>query len=202
MNLSESYKRRLQELSGIFSEKFSVVQNTLEISEPYDSIQKINVSGRDVYVLFGNVDYYKNKESIKAIKRKSNEINLDHQSYKNFLKEFGKRFYSIPELSNSDLIVSIETTSPVTKEMAESVGKPFIESGFVKKDPSFKIKDIDLKDRLGIKDLFNVGFEISEGKKICVMDDFVTTGTSLKNAFDKLPIDMNVVGVCLFKLNS
>lgn len=202
MNLSESYKRRLQELSGIFSEKFSVVQNTLEISKPYDSIQKINVSGIDIYVLFGNVDYYKNKESIKAIKRKSSEINLDHHSYRDFLKEFGKRFYSIPELSNSELMVSIETTSPVTKEMAESVGKPFIENGFKKQDPSFKMKDVDLKDRLGVNDLFNIGFEIPERKKMCVVDDFITTGTSFRNAFDKLPIDMNVVGVCLFKLNS
>jgi len=58
------------------------------------------------------------------------------------------------------------------------------------------------KDRSNIKDLFNIGFDIPEGKKICVMDDFITTGTSFKNAFDKLPADMNVIGVCLFKLDS
>lgn len=183
-------------------ERFSVIQNTLEISEPYDNIQKINVSGIDVYVLFGNVDYYQNKESIKAIKRKSNEINLDHQSYKNFLEEFKRRFYSIGELKDSDLIVSIETTSPVTKEMSESVNIPFIESGFKKQNPLFKMKDIDLKDRPSVTDLFSIGFDIPQGKKICVMDDFITTGTSFKNAFDKLPKDADVVGVCLFKLDS
>jgi len=186
----------------ILKENFNVVNNTLEISEPYDKIQKIVIEGKVVYVLFGNVDYYKNKESIKAIKRKSNEINLDHQSYRNFLEEFKRRFYNIPELSNSDLVVSIETTSPVTKEMAESINIPFVESGFKKQNPSFKMKDVDLKDRANVKDLFNIGFEIPIGKKICVMDDFITTGTSFKNAFDKLPVDINTIGVCLFKLDS
>lgn len=186
----------------VLRESFNVTNNTLEISEPYDTIQKIVIEGKVIYVLFGNVDYYKNKESIKAIKRKSNEINLDHQSYRNFLEEFKRRFYSISELKDSDLVVSIETTSPVTKEMAESINIPFMESGFKKQNPSFKMKDVDLKDRPNVKDLFNIGFDISQGKKICVMDDFVTTGTSFKNAFDKLPADMNVVGVCLFKLDS
>jgi hypothetical protein len=201
MNLSESYKNRLLELSGL-KEEFNVINNTLEISEPYDKIQKINISGRVVYVLFGDVDYYKNKESIKAIKRKSNEINLNHESYINFLQEFKKRFYSINELRDSDLIVSIETTSPVTKEMAESINIPFSENGFKKQDPSFKMKDVDLKDRANIKGLFNISFQIPVDKKICVMDDFITTGTSFKNAFDKLTTDTNVIGVCLFKLNS
>ncbi len=186
----------------VLRESFNVINNTLEISEPYDTIQKIVIEGKVIYVLFGNVDYYKNKESIKAIKRKSNEINLDHQSYRNFLEEFKRRFYSISELKDSDLVVSIETTSPVTKEMAESINIPFMESGFKKQNPSFKMKDVDLKDRPNVKDLFNIGFDIPQGKKICVMDDFVTTGTSFKNAFDKLPADMNVVGVCLFKLDS
>jgi len=186
----------------VLKENFNVVDNTLEISEPYDTVQKIVIGGKTIYVLFGNVDYYQNKESIKAIKRKSNELNLDHQSYRNFIEEFKRRFYNIPELSDSDLVVSIETTSPVTKEMAESINIPFVESGFKKQDPSFKMKDVDLKDRSNIKDLFNIGFDIPQGKKICVMDDFITTGTSFKNAFDKLPADMNVIGVCLFKLDS
>jgi glutamine phosphoribosylpyrophosphate amidotransferase len=201
MNLTEAYKNRLLKLSGL-KEEFNVINNTLEISEPYDKIQKININGRVVYVLFGDVDYYNNKESIKAIKRKSNEINLNHESYINFLQEFKKRFYSINELKDSDLIVSIETTSPVTKEMAESINIPFSENGFKKQDPSFKMKDVDLKDRANIKGLFNISFQIPVGKKICVMDDFITTGTSFKNAFDKLPTDTNVIGVCLFKLNS
>jgi adenine/guanine phosphoribosyltransferase-like PRPP-binding protein len=183
-------------------ERFILVQNTLEISEPYDKIQTINIDGRTIYVLFGNVDYYQNRESILALKRKSNELNLDHQSYRNFLEEFKKRFYSISELSDSDLVVSIETTSPVTKEMAESINIPFVESGFKKQNSSFKMRSVLPKDRPNIKDLFNIGFDIPEGKKICVMDDFITTGTSFKNAFDKLPADMNVVGVCLFKLDS
>jgi orotate phosphoribosyltransferase-like protein len=202
MNLTESYKRRLQELSGIIPEKFNVIQNTLEISEPYDKIQKTKIGKRDVYILFGNVDYYQNKESIKAIKRKSSEINLDHKSYQEFLQEFKRRFNEIEELKASELVVSIDTTSPVTKEMAESVGIPFIESGFKKLDPSLKMKDIELKDRLGIKGMFSRNFELPAGKTICVMDDFITTGTSMKNAFDMLSEDVNAVGVCLFKLNS
>ena len=186
----------------VLKENFNVINNVLEISEPYDQIQKTTIDGKVVYVLFGNVDYYKNKESIKAIKRKSSEINLDHKSYSDFLTEFKRRFYSIGELKNSDLIVSIDTTSPVTKEMAESIDMPFIESGFKKQDPLFKMKDIELKDRSSVSNLFNMDFELPADKKICVMDDFITTGSSFKNAFDKLPKDQDVIGVCLFKLNS
>lgn len=52
MNLSESYKNRLQELSGIISEKFNVIQNTLEITEPYDNIFKEENHSED-YVYHG-----------------------------------------------------------------------------------------------------------------------------------------------------
>ena len=58
---------------------------------------------------------------------------LDHKAYKMFLQEFETRFSSIPELSQSNVIVSVETTSPVTREMASVIHKPFIENGFNKK---------------------------------------------------------------------
>lgn len=185
----------------VLSEKFTIVHNTLEISEPYDNIEVINIGNKKVYVLFGNVDYYKNKESILAIKRRSNELNLDHKSYINFLHEFHKRFYKISESKRTDFVVSIETTSPVTTEMASVLQIPFIKNGFKKNNPSFKMKDVDLKDRSNVKDLFRVDFQLENKKTICVLDDFITSGSSFKNAFDKLPDSIESFGVCLFKLN-
>jgi hypothetical protein len=202
MNLSESYKKRLQELGGIVSEKFNVVQNTLEITPPYDTVQKMTVGNKTIYILFGNVDYYQNKQSILAMKRKPSELKLDHESYLGFLLEFKRRFESIVELKNANLVVSIETTSPVTREMAKTLDVPFMESGFKKNDPLFKMKDVDLKDRSSITGVFQRNFELPEGNIVCVMDDFITTGTSFKNAFDMLPDNTKTVGVCLFKLDS
>lgn len=201
MNLTESYKKRLLKLSGL-KEEFNVINNTLEISEPYDKVQKININGKIVYILFGNVDYYNNKQSILAIKRKSDELKLDHKSYKVFLKEFETRFNLIPELSQSNVIISVETTSPVTREMASVIHKPFIENGFNKNNPAFKMKDVDISNRNNVQDLFTLNAELGEHKIICILDDFLTSGTTFKNAFDKTPDGIQSVGVCLFKLNS
>jgi len=186
----------------IINENFNVTNNTLEITEPYDKIQVIEISGRPVYVLFGNVDYYNNRESILAIKRKSEELKLDHKAYKMFLQEFQMRFNSIPELSSSEVIVSVETTSPVTEEMASVIDKPFIKNGFKKLDPSFKMRSLQIADRDKISDLFHLDVDLTGTNVVCVMDDFITSGSTFKNAFDKLPADMKAVGVCLFKLNS
>ena len=202
MNLSESYKKRLNKLAGLVNEEFSIVQNTLEITEPYDNIQKIIIGNRDIYILFGNVEYYKNKESILAIKRKSEKLQLNHQAYANFLKEFARRFNSINESRKADMVISIETTSPVTSEMASVLQIPYIKNGFKKINSLFKMKDVDVQDRENIKDLFNIDFQLDDSKVICVMDDFLTSGNTFKNAFDKLPDNVNAFGICLFKLNS
>lgn len=202
MNLSESYKKRLQELSGVISEKISVDHDRVVISEPYAGVQKFQIGNRTIYIIFGNVDYYLNKQSILAIKRKPSEFSLDTDSYKDFLDEFKKRFYSIPELAESDMIVSVETTSPVTKEMASMIDIPFTDSGFKKINPALKMKDIDLKDRAAVKNLFRMEFNLPENGVICVMDDFITTGTTFKNAFDMIPENIKAVGICLFKLDS
>lgn len=187
---------------SFIGEKFNVIQNTLEITEPYDDIQKITIGDKDVYILFGDVDYYSNKQSILAIKRKPSELKLNHESYYNFLEEFKKRFYSIDKLRNNELVVSVETTCPITTEMSKLIDIPFIKDGFKKTIPSFKMKDVDLPDRASIKDLFDLNFNLDRYNKICIIDDFMTTGTTFKNAFDKLPKGINSVGVCLFRLMS
>lgn len=201
MNLSESYKQRLKELAGM-AENFNIIQNTLEISEPYADVEKIIIGDKIVYILFGDVDYYQNRESILAIKRKSNELNLDHKSYQNFLSEFHRRFKSIRDLSESDLVISVETTSPVTEEMGNALQIPFVKNGFKKLDSSFKMRSVAMQDRGNIKDLFSFDLPLNDKKRICVMDDFITTGTTFKNAFDKIPPGIISVGVCLFKLKS
>ena len=183
------------------NEKFNIIQNTLNITEPYDGIQKFNINGKNVYALFGNVDYYKNKESILAIKRKSQELKLDHNNYANFISEFSKRFNSIPELKESTIIASIDSTTPVTDEMASSIGKPYEKNGFKKIDDTFKMRSIPIDKRGEISNIFNMNFNINNDT-ICILDDFITTGSSFKNAFNIIPNNINSVGVCLFKLES
>ena len=182
------------------NEKFNVIQNTLDITEPYDSIKSFNINGKKVYALFGDVNYYENRESILAIKRKSNELELNHDSYREILKEFKKRFYSIPELKDSTIIVSIETTSPVTDEIGNLLGKPYEKHGFKKLDSTFKMRDIPLNKSGEIRNLFNINFNINNDV-ICILDDFITTGSSFKNAFEIIPTEIDSVGVCLFKLD-
>ena len=190
-------------IRGILSEEFKLSGKELTLSEPYDTIKTIKIGNRVVYVIFGDIDYYKNKQAILAIKRKSNELILDGRSYADFLKEFRKRFYSVSNLSDSDLIVSVETTCPVTTEMAGILQIPFIKNGFKKIDPSFKMIDInDFGQRMSISNLFNLDFEFNENDTICILDDFTTSGSTFKNAFEKLPNSVKAFGVCLFKLNS
>jgi len=182
-------------------EKFIINNNSIKIQKPFDDIEVININGKNIYVLFGDVDYYENKEAILAIKGKSNSLILNNQSYKKFLNEFKSRFNNIEELKNSDLLISIETTSNINDDLINTINKPHIENGFKKKDPSFKMKDINKNDRSNLKDLFDINFKI-DNRDMCVIDDFITTGTTFKNSFDLLPGSTNVCGVCLFKLVS
>ena len=68
-------------------EQFEIKQNVLDIKEPFDSMKTIKIDNRNVYVLFGDVDYYENKESILALKRKSNTVSINHDNYNHFLLE-------------------------------------------------------------------------------------------------------------------
>lgn len=190
-------------IEGFMNEQFEIKSNKLILMQPYDNIDVVNVGGRKVYILFGNVNYYDNKEAILAIKRKSQTLSLANKSYEEFIQEFKTRFYKINDLNESDLLVSIETTAPVTEEMASVISVPFIRNGFKKNDSSFKMRDIkDLSQRLNVKDIFSLGFDYNNTKTICVLDDFITSGSSFRNAFDKIPNEIKTVGVCLFRLNS
>ena len=79
-------------IKKVISEEFDTVSNKLELKEPYDKVEIVEISGRKVYILFGNVDYYDNKQSILAIKRKSTELSLNNKSYEDFLQEFKRGF--------------------------------------------------------------------------------------------------------------
>ena len=65
-------------------EQFEIKQNVLDIKEPFDSMKTIKIDDRNIYVLFGDVDYYENKESILALKRKSNTVSINHDNYNHF----------------------------------------------------------------------------------------------------------------------
>lgn len=189
-------------IKRLIRENFDIKQNVLDIQEPFDSIKKININGKNVYSLFGDVDYYQNKESILALKRKSNTVKINENNYKEFLLEAKNRFNTISELKNVKLLASIETTAPVTDEFSKILNLPYKKHGFLKKDTNFKMKDVQLDKRSEIKQLFNLNFDISNNDSICVLDDFITTGTSFKHAFSLLPNDIHSVGVCLFILKS
>lgn len=188
-------------IKRLIREKFDIKQNVLDILEPFDSIKKIKINGKNVYALFGDVDYYENKESILALKRKSN-VKLNNDNYDNFLLEAKKRFLSIPELKNVGTVVSIETTAPITDELSDTLDLPYKKHGFLKQNSNFKMKDVPLDKRSEVKNLFNLNFDIKNDELICILDDFITTGTSFKNAFSLLPNNVDAVGVCLFILKS
>ena len=97
-------------------------------------MKTIKIDNRNVYVLFGDVDYYENKESILALKRKSNTVSINHDNYNHFLLEAKKRFFNIPELKNIDKVISIETTAPITDELANVIKIPYKNHGFLKQD--------------------------------------------------------------------
>ena len=184
-------------LANIF-EELSVDGNSVKLVKPYDKVRKFNVGNREVYALFGNVDYYDNREAILAIKGKSNILELNGKSYNNFLHVLKKRFYAIASLASSDVLVSLETSSNINDDIMGIIGKPSIKDGFKKIDSNFKMKGIPKVDRGNITGLFDLDFEL--GGTICVVDDFITTGSSFRNAFSVIPDDINAVGICLFRL--
>ncbi len=116
------------------------------------------------------------------------------------MKEFKKRFYSIEELRDSDILASVETSSNINDDIMNIVNKPFIKEGFKKIDNLFKMRSLKTRDRLKVDNLFNRGFDVEDGDTICVVDDFITSGSTFRNAFQTIPDNVNKVGVCLFYL--
>lgn len=137
-----------------------------------------------------------------AIKGKSNSLELNQNSYSNFLEELKDRFYSIKDLLNSDLLVSIETSSNINRDISQKIGKPYITDGIKKLDKKFKMRDVELRNRTTLDNIFYKDFEKDDLESICIVDDFITTGTSFKNAFSLIPKDVKTVGFCLFVLRS
>jgi orotate phosphoribosyltransferase-like protein len=137
-----------------------------------------------------------------AIKGKSENLHVDDSSYNRFLEEFKTRFNSIPELRSCELLVSIETTARVNSDIMERMAIPYVTNGLTKIDKNFRMRLIPKGERENVSDIFNLNFDISNNSNICILDDFITTGSSFKNAFIKLPETINKVGVCLFKLDS
>ena len=60
------------------------------------------------------------------------------------------------------------------------------------------MRGVPKADRRNITGLFNMDFELNDN--ICIVDDFITTGSSFRNAFNIIPDNINAVGVCLFRL--
>jgi hypothetical protein len=192
-----------QLIKRLIREELKVKNNKVSIVPPFDNIKKTTINGRVVYAIFGNLDYYgnDNREAILAMKNISQKLTLDTKTYQKFLIEFKKRFNSIPDLNNTDKVVSLETTASLTKEMGQILNRSFIENGFSKINKELKVRSIKPEDRHKLDKLFDLNFDIDNHAKICVLDDFITTGTSFKNAFNLIPTDIDAVGVCLFILN-
>jgi DNA-directed RNA polymerase subunit H (RpoH/RPB5) len=186
----------------LLNEAFAIDGDNLKLVKPFDDVQVISIDGIKVYALFGDIDYYANKEAILTIKGKSNQLILNQQSYQDFLKEFKNRFNAIPELSNADVVASIETSANINGDIVNIIQKPYYKDGFKKNDQTFKMKDIKVTDRQNISNVFNLNFDASKHATVCVLDDFITSGTSFKNAFATLPSNIDKVGVCLFVLKS
>lgn len=174
----------------------------LIIKKPFDDIKIIKLGSNYVYALFGDIDYYSNKEAILALKGKNKDLRLNLGSYKSFLEEFSIRFNNIEELRNSEFLVSIDTSSNINEDIKNVLNIPYIKDGFKKKDSSFKMKNINKEERVKISDMFNINFDLLDLNNICIIDDFITSGTTFKNAFDILPKEINKVGICLFYLKS
>ena len=184
-------------LTNIF-EEIKIDGNSVKLINPYDKIRKFTVGDRVVYALFGNVGYYNNREAILAIKGMSNTLELNGESYVHFLRTFKKRFDSIEQLANTDMLVSLETSSNINDDIMGVINKPSIKDGFKKINNGFKMRGVPKADRRNITGLFNMDFELNDN--ICVVDDFITTGSSFRNAFNIIPDNINAVGVCLFRL--
>lgn len=202
--MSDIVKKLVHEnLTGYVDEEFIINQNKLFFKKPFPPTKTILINKRKVYAIFGEIEYYSdnNKDVIKAIKNLSKIITKDENSYREFLIEFAKRFNSIPELSSSEIILGVETSSKLLSELANSTNHKFVENAFVKVDKNIRMKEINPKDRGQIENLFKIMFDLSNNDNLCVIDDFTTSGTSFKNAFNLIPSEIPVVGVCLFKLN-
>ncbi len=203
--MSDIVKKLLTEnLNRHVEEEFVIKQNKLFFKKPFAPTKIITINNRKVYALFGDIGYYgdNNKDAIRAIKNISNVITKDENTYKIFLIEFAKRFNSIPELASTETILGVESSSSLLSELANSTNRKFVENAFVKINKSIRMKDINPKDRGQIENLFKIMFDLSNNENLCVIDDFTTSGTSFKNAFNLIPPEIPVVGVCLFKLNS
>jgi predicted amidophosphoribosyltransferase len=98
--------------------------------------------------------------------------------------------------------VSIETSSNINDDIISVIGKTSIKDGFKKNNPQFKIRGIDKSERLNLKNIFNIGFDMNPNQIVCVVDDFITTGSSFRNVFEILPENVKSIGVCLFRLKS
>jgi orotate phosphoribosyltransferase len=61
------------------------------------------------------------------------------------------------------------------------------------------MRSIPYNKRKEVSNLFNINFNINNDV-ICILDDFITTGSSFRNAFEIIPTEIDSVGVCLFKL--
>ena len=102
MNLTESYKNRLLKLSGI-KEEFNVINNTLEISEPYDKIQKININGNIATVTRdGSVKYEESPKMIYSYEPFEYIINII-KIYSNHISYFRYNIFYIRILFNRKL---------------------------------------------------------------------------------------------------
>jgi len=189
-------------LESFIEENINIKNGEVFLEKPFDGVKKYKIGDNFVYVLFGDIDYYANKESILSIKGKSNTFTLNKQYYIEFLNELKKRFYSISELANSDLLVSIETSSSINDDIVKTIDKPYITNGIKKINKNFKMKDIEVGERNKLTNLFYKDFIHDNVSSICVIDDFLTTGSSFKNSFELIPNDVKKIGVCLFTLKS
>jgi predicted amidophosphoribosyltransferase len=102
----------------------------------------------------------------------------------------------------TDLLLSIETSSAINDDINKILDKPFISDGIKKINNNFKMKNISLNDRSKLTDIFYSDFISNGENSICVVDDFITTGTSFKHAFNLLPSNVKKIGVCLYLLRS
>jgi hypothetical protein len=181
-------------------EDIDIQQGEVVVRPPYSSTSKKMIGGVPVYVLFGALDYPTHKEALLGLKGSSGYPTPNQKYLKLFWGEVRRRCAEIRELMAAELWISIESQSPLSQNIATSVGKPYIPSGFKKKDPLFKIRSIPKSHREGVSDFLYLDFPTPTSKSICVVDDFLTTGTTFRQAFQLVPADWEKVGVCLFSL--
>lgn len=169
------------------------------LEPPYDKCKLISVAGRPVYALFGSIDYYPNKEELLSLKYHKSKINKD--KYETFLSEMLHRFNGLEK--TTDLLISIETTSLLINDMAAKLKIPYIEAGFKKLNKEIKMRNIKMSERGSLPTTLKLDQKLlGKGRHVCLLDDFLSSGTTFKHAFSTLPENVTAYGVCLFKLNS